>query len=97
MKRPLRIRSWKATQRLSRPWPCVDDESIHKSKHFKEIQYTYKWTTTSKDKLFNDLSERETIYGIVSFENFKFENTSDDVISANEKVSNIFEKMAKRT
>jgi hypothetical protein len=33
----------------------------------------------------------------VSFENFKFENTSDDVDSANEKVSNIFEKMAKRS
>jgi hypothetical protein len=31
----------------------------------------------------------------VSFENFNFENTSDDVNSANEKVSNIFEKMAK--
>jgi hypothetical protein len=62
-----------------------------------EIQYTYKWTTTSKDKLFNVLSERETIYEIVSFENFKFENTSDDVNSANEKVSNIFEKMAKRS
>ena len=75
----------------------IDDESIHKSKHFKEIQYTYKWTTTSKVKLFNVLSERETIYEIVSFENFKFENTSDDVNSANEKVSNIFEKMAKRS
>ena len=31
------------------------------------------------------------------FENFKFENTSDDVDSADEKVSNIFEKMAKRS
>ena len=75
----------------------IDDESIHKSKHFKEIQYTYKWTTTSQDKLFNVLSERETIYEIVPFENFKFENTSDDVDSADEKVSNIFEKMAKRS
>jgi hypothetical protein len=65
----------------------IDDESIHKSKHFKEIQYTYKWTTTSKDKLFNVLSERETIYEIVPFENFKFENTSDDVDSANEKLN----------
>jgi hypothetical protein len=32
----------------------------------------------------------------VSFENIKFENTSTDVNSANKKVSNIFEKMAKR-
>jgi hypothetical protein len=32
-----------------------------------------------------------------NFENFKFENTSGDVNSANEKVSNIFEKMAKRS
>ena len=54
-------------------------------------------STTSKDKLFNVLTERETIYEIVSFENFKFENTSDEVDSANEKVSNIFEKMTKRS
>ena len=35
-------------------------------------------------------------YMKVSFENFKFENTSDDANSATEKVSNIFEKMAKK-
>lgn len=33
----------------------------------------------------------------MSFENFKFENTSDDANSTTEKVSNIFEKMAKRS
>jgi hypothetical protein len=63
------------------------------SKIFEEMQYIYKWTTTSKDKLFHVLSERETIYEIVSFENIKFENTSDEVDSANEKLSNIFEKI----
>ena len=73
----------------------IDDESIHKSKYFKEIQYTYKWTTTSKDKLFNVLSERETIYEIVSFENFKFENTSDDVYSATEKYQIFLKKWQK--
>ena len=53
---------------------CKINEHYSPNSHINDfINYSYKWESTSKDKLLNTLSEPHTLNKIISFENEQFE------------------------